>query len=136
VRKIREIILHCSATHPGMDIGVAEIRGWHQDRGWSDVGYHFVVRRNGAVETGRKIADVGAHVQGHNQNSIGVCLVGGVNRGNVPDCNFTAPQWSALHDLVSELIDDYPDAQVIGHRSYTTKKDCPVFDAVSWWYGK
>lgn len=133
MRAIREIIIHCSATHPGMDIGAKEIREWHTAKGWQDIGYHFVIRRNGAVETGRGIEQVGAHVEGHNQYSIGICLVGGVNRSNQPDANFTWRQWASLHDLVSELKEDYTEATVTGHRAYTTKKACPSFDVVSWW---
>ena len=118
-----------------MDIGVEEIRGWHQAKGWSDVGYHYVIRRGGIVEIGRPLAVVGAHVEGQNANSIGICLIGGVDNANKPDSNFSWRQWASLHDLVSELIDDYPEAQVVGHRSYSTKA-CPSFDAVAWWYGK
>ena len=118
-----------------MDIGVTEIRKWHTDKGWRDVGYHYVIKRSGLVENGRALSEVGAHCEGQNANSIGICIVGGVNRANAPDCNFTSKQWAALEDLVSELIDDYPEAQVTGHRAYSTKA-CPSFDAVSWWYGK
>ncbi len=135
MRRITQIILHCSATHPGMDIGVAEIRKWHMDKGWRDVGYHYVIRRSGLVENGRPLSEQGAHCEGQNANSIGICIVGGVNRANAPDSNFTSKQWSALEDLVSELIDDFPEAQVTGHRAYSTKA-CPSFSAVDWWYGK
>lgn len=135
MRRITQIILHCSATHPGIDIGVTEIRQWHQAKGWRDCGYHFVIRRSGLVENGRPISEVGAHCEGQNANSIGICIVGGVNRANAPDCNFTSKQWAELEALVSELIDDFPEAQVTGHRAYSTKA-CPSFDAVSWWYGK
>lgn len=116
-----------------MDIGADEIRGWHTAKGWQDIGYHFVIRRKGIVEKGRPIEQVGAHVEGQNANSIGICMVGGVNSADRPDANFSHRQWAALHDLVSELVDDYPDAQVVGHRSYSTKA-CPSFDAVAWWY--
>lgn len=133
MRQIREIIIHCSATKPDMDIGAAEIRQWHVDKGWNDIGYHFVVRRNGVVEPGRPVEHVGAHTQGHNTHSIGICMVGGINRSGQPDSNFTWRQWAALHDLVCELVEKHPNATVTGHRAYTTAKACPSFDAVSWW---
>lgn len=117
-----------------MDIGVDEIRKWHTDKGWADVGYHYVVRRGGKVEKGRQDEQVGAHVEGHNATSIGICCVGGVNASNAPDSNFTRQQWAALEILVKRLTTDYPDAQVVGHRSYSTKS-CPSFDSVAWWYG-
>lgn len=133
MREIREIIIHCSATHPGMDIGAAEIREWHTAKGWKDIGYHYVIRRNGVIEKGRDIEQVGAHVEGHNQHSIGICMVGGVNRANQPDANFTWRQWTTLHELVSFLKEEHPEATVTGHRAYTTKKACPSFDVVAWW---
>lgn len=135
MRQIREIIIHCSATHPGMDIGRAEIRQWHVDKGWTDIGYHHIIRRSGEVEQGRPHDQVGAHVQGHNAYSIGICMVGGINRAGQPDCNFTAAQWAALHDLVSDLVETYDGVTVTGHRAYTTAKACPTFDAQAWWQG-
>jgi N-acetylmuramoyl-L-alanine amidase len=136
LREIREIIIHCSATRPSQDIGVSEIRNWHQAKGWQDIGYHYVVRRNGVVEKGRPDNQVGAHVEGHNAHSIGVCMIGGVDSGNKPDANFTRQQWAALEILIRRLTDDHRQAQITGHRSYTTRKACPSFDAIAWWYGR
>lgn len=135
MRQIREIIIHCSATKPTQDIGAAEIRQWHIDqKGWTDIGYHHVIRRNGTVEQGRPHEKEGAHTQGHNRNSIGICLIGGINQSGQPDCNFTAAQWAALHDLVSDLVEQYDGVTVTGHRAYTTAKACPTFDARAWWH--
>src|SRR3546814_3669760 len=81
MRRIETIILHCSYTPPSMDIGAAVIKGWHVDgNGWTDIGYHFVLRRNGAVEEGRPLDVVGAHAKNFNGRSIGICLVGGMAR--------------------------------------------------------
>ena len=139
MREINEIIIHCSATRPSMDIGAAEIAQWHTDPNrpggpFKSIGYHYVVRRNGEVETGRPEIQVGAHVEGHNAHSLGVCMIGGVNSANKPDANFTRLQWAALEILVKNLTDEHRQAQVVGHRSYSTKM-CPSFDAVAWWYG-
>ena len=72
-----------------MDIGVKEIRKWHVDENkWSDIGYHDVIRRNGAIETGRPLEKPGAHAKGHNQNAIGICLVGGKADDGGPEFNF------------------------------------------------
>ena len=120
-----------------MDIGVKEIRQWHLDRGWNDVGYHFVIRRDGTLELGRTVDQIGAHVQGRNADSIGVCLVGGRSTGSkAPDCNFTRQQWGALSLITQNLASQYPDAKVSGHRDHTNAKTCPNFDAISWFYGK
>ena len=78
MRSITEIIIHCSATAEGRDFGVADIRRWHKAQGWTDVGYHYVVRLDGTVQEGRALSEPGAHCKGHNAHSIGICYVGGL----------------------------------------------------------
>jgi len=134
-KSTKYIVLHCSATRPNMDVGVKDIRRWHIAKGWDDVGYHYVLRRNGRVEKGRAEQDVGAHVARYNSSSIGICLVGGVNQHDFtkPENNFTAEQWVALRDLLAVLIRKYPDAKVLGHRDFPgVNKACPSFDARAW----
>lgn len=126
------IVIHCSATKPSMDIGLSEIKNWHvNERGWRDVGYHYVIKRNGEVELGRNIRDTGAHAAGYNSKSIGICLVGGMAEDNSTEDNFTAQQWTALLDLIQQKLSDYPDAKVIGHNEIS-EKDCPCFDVQKW----
>ena len=126
------IVIHCAATKASMDIGLTEIRKWHvQDNGWRDVGYHYIIRRNGEVELGRSIRDTGAHAAGYNHKSVSVCMVGGMAEDNSAENNFTAQQWTALLDLVKQLKADYPDADVIGHNEISEKK-CPSFDVQKW----
>lgn len=126
------LVVHCSATPPDMDIGAAEIRRWHvENNGWRDIGYHFVIRRSGALEAGRAIDDVGAHVAGVNDRSIGVCLVGGVDASNKPADNFTAAQRITLDAVLRMLVKAYPGAVVRGHRDFANKA-CPSFDAMEW----
>lgn len=125
------IIIHASYTPADMDIGVEEIRRWHvEERGWRDVGYHYVIRRNGTVEEGRGLDEQGAHAAGYNDRSLGVCMVGGM-RDSKADCNFTVQQWYALANLVRGLKDVFPEAQTIGHRDVAAK-ECPTFDAKAW----
>lgn len=128
------IVLHCSATRGIQDIGAADIRKWHKAKGWADIGYAFVIRRNGKVERGRAQDDVGSHVQGHNLDSLGICLVGGLdNKTWKPVNNFTAAQWASLKTLVAQLVKTYPKARVIGHRDFPkVMKECPCFDARAW----
>ena len=133
MRAINRIIIHCAATKPSMDIGVAEIRQWHLANGWADVGYGYVIRRDGTIEAGRHERLIGAHVAGHNADSIGICLVGGINDAGKPDANFTRQQWAALDHLVSQLVSQYPGSEVSGHRDWTDAKACPSFSAKDWW---
>jgi N-acetylmuramoyl-L-alanine amidase len=127
------IVIHCAATKPGMDIGAAEIDRWHRERGFAAIGYHFVIRRNGALELGRDLMVTGAHVAGHNHRSVGICLVGGIDDHGRPDDNFTPAQWARLEDLVESLARRFPGARVIGHRNLDHGKACPSFDAIGWW---
>ena len=126
------IVIHCAATKASMDIGLTEIRKWHvQDNGWRDVGYHYIIRRNGEVELGRSIRDTGAHAAGYNHKSVSVCMVCGMAEDNSAEANFTAQQWTALLDLVKQLKSNYPDADVIGHNEIS-EKECPSFDVQKW----
>jgi N-acetyl-anhydromuramyl-L-alanine amidase AmpD len=110
-----------------MDIGVDEIRVWHLDRGFDDVGYHHVIRRSGAIEDGRLHEIIGAHTIGHNADSIGICLVGGMSNEGRRDFNFTFGQIHTLINLVAGLLHRYPQAKVYGHRDFSCKP-CPCFD--------
>ena len=125
------IVIHCAATKPGMDIGVDEIREWHQARGFRDVGYHFVIRRDGTLEKGRGLYEVGAHEPKVNRSSVAVCLVGGVDDNMQPEDNFTEAQDVALLDLLEELCSIFPQARIAGHRDFANKA-CPSFDVQSW----
>lgn len=137
MRKINKIIIHCSATKATQDFRAADIRRWHMapvekgGRGWSDIGYHFVIIRHGEVENGRPLEVIGAHCQGYNADSIGVCLVGGVDENNMPESNFTDLQWQALIKLVVHLQASFPDATIHGHNEFSHKA-CPSFDVQAW----
>ena len=126
------IVIHCSATKPSMDVDAETIRNWHvNERGWRDIGYHKVIKRNGDVEDGRDVRDSGAHAAGYNSKSVGVCMVGGMAEDNSAEANFTAQQWTALLDLIKQLKIQYPEADVIGHNEIS-EKECPSFDVQKW----
>ena len=134
-RIINEIIVHCAATKPSMDIGVEEIYGWHVDgNGWSDIGYHWVIRRDGTVEEGRPEDCAGAHAKGHNNTSIGICLVGGIDEAGDADANFTLAQYTALSKAIDAARMRHPIKKLSGHRDYASKA-CPSFD-VQAFYGE
>jgi N-acetylmuramoyl-L-alanine amidase len=128
-RRINEIIVHCTATPEGRDYTVADIRQMHKAQGWVDIGYHYLVYRDGSIHEGRNVDLVGAHCQGHNAQSIGVCYVGGVARdGKTPKDTRTAAQKDALVHLLMQLVCLYPGATIHGHRDFAAKA-CPSFDA-------
>jgi N-acetylmuramoyl-L-alanine amidase len=128
-RRINEIIVHCTATPEGRDYTVADIRQMHKAQGWVDIGYHYIIYRDGSIHEGRNVDMVGAHCQGHNAQSIGVCYVGGVARdGKTPKDTRTQAQKDALVHLLMELVCLYPDATIRGHRDFAAKA-CPSFDA-------
>lgn len=128
------IVVHCAATPPDMDIGSKEIRRWHRAKGWLDIGYHFVIRRNGDIEKGRELDTIGAHARGFNNRSIGICLVGGVDENKQPQDNFTEEQKKNLALLIDQMLTIWPDSKVLGHRDLPgVQKACPSFDVAPWW---
>ena len=140
MRPIAEIIVHCAATQQNwmhgksLDQKIEEIRRWHRSRGWSDIGYHFVIDRNGDAGLGRPIGRTGAHVKGHNTGTIGVCLLGGHGSAATDrfSDNFTIKQDVALRDLIAKLRRDFPHIQKIsGHNEYSNKA-CPGFTVGNW----
>ena len=128
MRAIDLIVVHCADTPPNMDIGAREIRQWHLDKGWNDIGYHYVIRRSGEVEKGRADEVPGAHVYGYNARSLGICLVGGGD-GIV---DYTAAQWDSLKALCMRLKQKYPKVNVSGHNDLDSGKTCPNFNVKAW----
>ena len=128
MRKITEIIIHCTATPEGRPVDVNTIRRWHRDRGWNDIGYHYVVMLDGTVEGGRLLQTPGGHCQGHNANSIGIAYVGGMTADGLRAKDTRTPaQRAALRRLVADLLQRFPRATVHGHREFAAKA-CPSFD--------
>lgn len=131
-RTIREIIIHCSATPEGRNYTVEDIRRWHRQQGWSDIGYHYVIYRDGTIHEGRHVDIAGAHCVNHNAHSIGICYIGGVaSDGKTPKDTRTLTQRAALLSLLNELRQLYPNAKIYGHRNFDPRKACPSFDAMS-----
>ena len=136
-RRIDYIVVHCTATPEGQDQTVAQIKAGHLKRGFSDIGYHYIIYRDGTVHEGRNVDISGAHVSGYNAHSIGVVYVGGLeNRPGVPYAQLkakdtrTEQQKASLMALLMDLRKLYPMARIIGHRDVDTHgKACPSFDA-------
>lgn len=131
MRHINEIVVHCAATPEGKDFTVADIRRWHvKGRKWSDIGYHYVVYRDGSVHKGRPVWKIGAHVRGRNRNTIGICYIGGVTRdGKKAKDTRTKAQKKAMVGLIHDLLGEHKDIKLIsGHNQYAAKA-CPSFNA-------
>lgn len=128
-RKIDKIIVHCSATREGQHIDVDTIRDWHVNgRGWSDIGYHYVIYLDGTVHPGRPLQRSGAHTKGQNSNSIGICYIGGVKTdGKTPKDTRTPEQKAALDNLLFVLTDIFANTTIHGHNEFAAKA-CPSFD--------
>lgn len=119
-----------------------DVNAWHRERGFrrspefraqqnpslDAIGYHFFIQINGAIATGRHLDEIGAHVQGYNQKSIGVCMAG--------TDKFSAAQWETLRGNVRALMEVYPEARVAGHRDLPkVAKSCPGFNVSDWLRG-
>lgn len=128
-RTIKEIIIHCTATPEGRVETVQSIRNMHKAKGWSDIGYHYLIGLNGECWEGRNVNLIGAHCEGHNSNSIGVCYVGGVDKKMQAKDTRTEKQKDALVALLKDLRKLYPKAKIYGHHDFNKGKSCPCFDA-------
>lgn len=128
-RSITEIIVHCTASKEGVPLDVAAIRRMHiRERGWSDIGYHYVVYLDGSVHEGRDVNISGAHCKYHNTHSIGVVYVGGLDKSGKAKDTRNAAQKAGLLKLLQDLKRLYPKATIHGHREFANKA-CPCFDA-------
>ena len=124
MRAIRRIIVHCAATPNGREFHASDIDRWHRERGWSGIGYHYVIALDGRIEPGRPLDRAGAHCYGYNADSIGICLIG--------TDEFTRPQWESLKNLYVQLSNRFPAATWHGHREFNPHKTCPGFDMALW----
>lgn len=141
-RKIRLIVLHCSATRIDGNYSVEDLRRDHTARGFRGIGYHFYIRTDGSLHKTREIEEIGAHVYGHNVNSIGICYEGGIGRDGQPADTRTVEQKHTMRTLLIALKHSYPEAAIVGHRDLSPDRNrdgkispdewiklCPCFDA-------
>lgn len=126
MRTINKIIIHCSATPEGREVTVADIDRWHRERGFTQIGYHYIIYLDGTIHKGRAEHIVGAHCLGQNQTSIGICYIGGLDKNGKPKDTRTMKQKLALLDLLTHLVVKYPNATIHGHNEFASK-DCPCF---------
>ncbi|MCK9159581.1 MAG: N-acetylmuramoyl-L-alanine amidase [Bacteroidaceae bacterium] len=142
MRKINLIVIHCSATREDQTFTEEDLERCHRSRGFKCTGYHFYIRKDGAIISTRNVGQIGAHARGYNANSIGVCYEGGLDCNGRPADTRTKQQKHSLHVLVVLLLEDYPGSRVCGHRDLSPDangdgviepeewlKVCPCFDA-------
>lgn len=132
MRKIDTIFIHCSATVEGKDFTVEQIRDMHLKNNWNDIGYHFVIYRDGTIHPGRPIFYPGAHVVNHNAHSIGICYIGGLEKDTLKAKDTRTPQQQrALLSLVKQLLAIFGPLNIYGHKQFANKA-CPCFDVPAW----
>lgn len=126
MRKITEIIIHCSATIEGKNFTARDIDRWHRQRGFQMIGYNYIIRIDGTIEIGRPLEMVGAHCVGHNRNSIGICYIGGLSKEGSPKDTRTPQQRKSMTLLIRQLQEKFPNVTVHGHNGFANKI-CPCF---------
>lgn len=132
----KKIILHCSASPNGKPYDISQIKKDHLARGFSDVGYHVVIQCDGEVQKGRPLNQAGAHCEGENHDSIGICLIG--------TDKFTREQFDALRYQLESLCMLYsiPVWKIYSHHQFPSAikqgKTCPNIPSnhlVAWFIG-
>lgn len=128
MRKIDTIIIHCTATPCSMSVSLSDIDKWHRARGFSEVGYHFYINKQGDILKARDVQKQGAHAIGYNATSIGVCYEGGIGVDSQPCDTRNFGQKVSMLRLVYWLSWKYDIGAIFGH-NVVSNKACPCFDA-------
>lgn len=134
--EVDAIVIHCSDSKPSQNFTAKDIDQWHKAKGWSGIGYHFVIDLDGTIEMGRRLDQEGAHCKAagnsgksYNRHSIGICYIGGKDESGRHADTRTDAQKLALIELVYSLMDNFPNIkEVVGHRDIDKSKDCPCFN--------
>lgn len=111
-----EIILHHAEAKSA---SVEEVNRWHLERDWTGIGYHFYIRKDGRIYRGRPEWAVGAHAQGHNSRSVGICVEGAYMTETMPKTQF-----DALKDLICDIMSRYGKLKLLRHKD-VNETDCP-----------
>ena len=130
--KTDTIVIHCTQTPKDMEVDVEKVTQWHKDRGFDTIGYHYLIKRDGTLQSGRDEDVVGAHAVAVNGTSIGVALVGGGTVDMGWENNFNSEQFDTLKSIILKLKDKYDIEKIIGHYQVEESKECPSFDVPGW----
>ena len=133
-KETKYIIIHCSNSTPSEDLTVCELNKLHRQKGFLNIRYHLIIKRDGIIEAGRDIDEVGSHTEDLDDQSVSICLIGGTetDEDNEPRLNYTARQWETLRTLVKSTCLLYPEAEVVGFNEVDTNKVSPYFDVQAW----
>lgn len=127
------LVVHCSANTANTTVDAAAIDKMHRQKGWTMIGYAYVIKQDGTVQVGRHEDAIGAHVENYNARSVGVCLIGGLDKNLKPKNTFTPEQLNSLRVLLQHWQEKYPTAHILGHRDFpNVAKACPSFDVAKW----
>lgn len=126
MRRIDLIVVHCSDSDVKNHDDIKVITRWHMERGFSDIGYHFVITKDGGIHIGRAVWLSGAHAKGFNKQSIGICLTG--------KNKFSDAQFASLKKLCDNLRKQHGISRrdIVGHRALNTNKTCPNFNVAEY----
>lgn len=143
-RVVHTLVVHCSATKEGINYTSKDIKKWHLQRGFNDIGYHFIILLDGTIEIGRPLNKIGAHVTNNNTGTIGICYIGGIDKNNKPKDTRTKEQKESLYKIINLLCKYFNIKDIKGHRDYSKDlngngkidkfefiKECPCFDVKS-----
>ena len=129
MRTINLIVIHCSATRCNKGFPVEALEACHRARGFNGIGYHYYITKDGQLHLTRSEDVQGAHAKHYNAHSIGICYEGGLDENGKPADTRTPAQKRTLLALLKSLREDFPDAEILGHRDLPwVKKACPGFD--------
>ena len=128
MRDINRIIIHSTATPEGRHTTLADVTRWHLARGWSSIGYHYLIYLDGTIASGRGINIPGAHTFGHNKDSIGCAYVGGTDIDGLSKDTMNKAQYRSMAKLISSIRTLFgKEVTIHGHREFSNKR-CPGFD--------
>lgn len=122
-RKINLIVVHCSATKVSLNYTPEQLERDHKARGFNSAGYNFYIRKSGEIVPMRSLELIPAHVTGYNKNSIGICYEGGLDASGEPDDTRTNAQRESIIRLLLQLVCEYPDSRICGHRDLSPDRD-------------
>jgi N-acetyl-anhydromuramyl-L-alanine amidase AmpD len=132
VLPIKFLTIHCAATPEGRNVKAETVEAWDVAR-FNQPSYHWIVELDGHCHRSLQDDVRGAHTGGHNTGNIGICYVGGCDKGMHAKDTRTPQQRAALLQLVTDYQAKYPGITIRGHRDWPgVKKDCPSFDVRSW----
>lgn len=133
MRTIKYLVVHCTATVQDATIEALK-KYWKEVRGWKDVpGYHYIIRKDGEIIQLLDESKMSYGAFGHNKECIHISYIGGIDKKGKPIDNRTQAQEDAMYDKLMELLEKYPEAEILGHRDFpNVHKACPSFDVKEW----